>query len=543
MLDMTTRHTHRGLTRNIRVVISALVFCLLGSSLNSLAFAQSSGTNKDRERIDNLLQSLIELELQRRELDRIERTRPAPRPLSNAPDQNLDQVRNLLDKFSKDTSILIYEIDDAGAKIPTLRNHLTSALKVRARAGVLAERSQQTDDLAEIVRQFEGLDRDWRSLSYNLKRMKDLPDSSKRQLATLNSYDAQLCELLKVKPQLNRHELLRQALALSADLSNLVEDIEVELGSTDRTRRILLSSHKTQQQANQLSLIVTGQSTEDAIVSEYQTFRKLWQPLAAALRTVENRYIERSIRRIRSTDHSLAALLWIDRQVDNQQLIDIAATLTKDTDEFFARTSLKLLIELPNQDEIIPIADEFYGVLQNFSDIVDRNEPHSAVVDAWQFVDKSSQQFLAAYSQLKSQSALSVLSDIEHTLTALRQSLQLGTDDHFKPAIDLAANLEILADHLDIDTNRWLNRKSEPFRTEALKETAAFADATHHIHEGLISRVDKTQLQTETVSLFATWRRVYNHISKCNTSDRAHLARTATKITPLLIELRTLLEE
>ena len=540
---MMNRQPHRGLTRINRVVISALTVCLLASHTGTAVLAQSSRTTKDRERIDSLLQSLIELELQRRELERADRARPTPRPLSNAPDQNLDRIRTLLDQFSKDTSKLIYGIDEAGAKIPALRKHLTSALKIRARAGVLAERSQQTDDIAEVVRQFQGLDRDWRTLSYNLNRLQDLPDASKRQLATLNSYDAQLCELLKVKPQLNRHELLRQTLALTADLSNLVEDIEVELGSTEQTRQLLLTSHKAQQQANQLSQIVTEQSTYDGIVAEYQTFRKLWQPLASSLRSIENRYIERNIRRIRSADHSLAALLWIDRKVDNQQLIDIAATLTKDTDEFFTRTSLKLLIELPNQDEIIPIADQFYGVLENFSDVVDRSEPHSAVVDAWQFVDQSGQQFLTAYSHLKSQSALSVLSDIEHTLAALRQSLQLGTGDHLKPAIDLAAKLEILADHLDIDTNRWLNRKAEPFRTEALKETAAFADATHHIHEGLISRVDKQQLRTEIVSLFASWRRVYSHISKCNTSDRAHLARTATKITPLLIELRTLLEE
>lgn len=540
---MTTSSPNRGLIRSNRAMITALTLCLLGSSLPSQTYAQSSRTDKDRERIDNLLQSLIELELQRRELDRSERARPTPRPLSNAPSQNLDRVRSLLDRFAQDASKLIYDIDDASRDVPALRNHLTNALKIRARAGVLAERSQQTEDVQEVVRQFESLDRDWRALSYKLNRLSELPDSSKQQLATLNSYDAQLCKLLNVKPQLNRRELLRQASSLSADLSNLIEDIEVELGSTASTHQILLNGRKTHQQANQLSTTVTDPSSYDSIIADYQKFRKLWQPLSASLRPVENRYIERSIRRIRSADHALAALLWIDRKVDNQQLIDIAATLTKDTDEFFTRTPLKLLIELPKQDEIIPIADQFYGVLQNFSDVIERHEPHRDVLDAWQFVDESGQQFLAAYSQLKSQAALSVLNDIEHTLAALRQSLQLGTTDSLKPAIELAANLEILADHLDIDTNRWLNRKAESFRTEALKETAAFAEATHHIHEGLISRVDRKQLHNEITALFATWRRVYAHISKCNTSDRPVLARTATKITPLLIELRTLLED
>lgn len=497
-------------------------------------------SRNDRNQLDTLLQSLIESELERREFGTTPAPTHTPRPAPALSSQNMTRVRTLLDEFAAETTQLLYELN-ANDAIPGMRPLISDALKIRARAGVLAQKARRDNDLTNVTAEFQNLDREWRGLSHSLTHLRDLPRRIRESADEIERYDRELGTLLKVTPQLDRSELLREVSGLVADLTNLIEDVEIELGRNE-ARQILVDGHRTQQQANYLVQTIASNYERDRIVADYKQFQSLWYPLAAKLRPYENRYIERSMRRIRSTDQRLHELLRIEQEVNQQQLLDITGVLTKDVDEFFARTPLKLLIELPNNYEVLPTADEFYGVLQNFADVVSRGESYNEMVDAFEYVEDSGELFVNTFKGIRSQSALSVLREIEHSLTSLRQSLQVERNMDMSRAIELAASIDVLAERLDIDTNRWLNRSRVPFRIEALRESATFVQATHHIHEGLVSGADLGQIRNEVRMLFDTWRKVYGYISQCDTDDRARLAETATRITPNLVELRTLLE-
>lgn len=494
------------------------------------------------DRIDNLLESLIESELERREFGapNMLEARPQPTAISR---QDETKLRRLLDDFSAETTKLSYQIDDYGRQVPALRNHLSDVLKVRARSGVMAQRIGRVDINRELRPEFETLDRDWRRIAHELSQIIDLPRVIKQQITTLDGLNREIATVLSIKPQLDRIELIRQASALTADLENLLEDIDIELGGDPNSATLLINGRKAHQQAIGLIQNIAREAGYDSIVGEYKRFKDLWYPLATQLRPYENRYIERSVRRIRTVDSTLHSLLWLEKKIDNQQLLHVTSVLTKDADEFFTRTPLKLLVNLPNGYEVIPVADEFYGVLQNFADVVTRGESFESIVDAFQYVDDSGEQFVTLFQQINSRSALSVLSEIERSLDSLRMALKIENTTNLQPAIELAATLEVLADRLDIDTNNWLNRRRESFRVDALKATAGFAQATHQLHEGLVNGVEIEQLRREVNDLFSRWRTVYGYISRCDSEDRPILARGAAKITPGLVELRTLLEE
>lgn len=528
--------------------IRRLLLCsLLGVLATTFELTPIMGQPRsNRDQLDKLLESLIESEIERRDFADPRMTAP----LSAAPKETrltarqLDQARRLLDTFSRDSNNLLYALADHDRAVGGLRELLSDALQIRASASVLAQRAARATDAAAIQTEFQNLDRQWRALSYALQNVRGLPRTITDSVRAMDTTDRELSQLLQISPQLNISELLQQTFSLSADLGNLIEDIEIEMGSSTEGRELLVETRRVHQQASHLGTMIVERPDHATLVSEYKRFRDLWYPLSARLRPLENRYIERSVRRIRSTDHTLTELLWLEEQVDRQQLLHVTSVLTKDVDEFFSRTPLKLLINLPDGYAVIPLADEFYGVLQNFADVVNRNEAQDDVLAAYEYVDQSGQEFVATFEQINSRSALSVLREIEHSLDSLRESLQLqgGQGQTSTRAIELAASVEILADHLDIDINRWLTRRREPFRTEALKESAAFAQATHQLHEGLINGVSREQLRSEINSLFTRWRDVYGYLAKCDTEDRPILARSASQITPALIELRTLLE-
>ena len=519
------------------------IMLLVGGMCLTGAFRTANAQNdtKRRDKLDSLLETLIESELDRREYGGTGRIEEQVRPLTMS-SADTTKLRRLLSDFATESAQLAYQLDEYDARVPGLRNHLSDALRLRARADVLSKRVGRADLTKEIRPEYETLDRDWRRLSHAISQIRNTPRSLRDQITTLEGLEQDLAEMLKVRPQLDRVELMRQTAALTADLENLLEDIEIELGGIGESNSLTLSGRKALQQASSLTQTIADNYGYDTISADYKRFKEIWYPLVTRLRPLQNRYIERSVRRIRTVDNRLHDLLWLDQKVDDQQLLHVTSVLTKDVDEFFTRTPLKLLINLPNGYEVIPVADEFYGVLQNFADVVTRGESFESMVDAYQYVDESGEQFVRTFSQINSRSALSVLNEIERSLESLRTSLKLQDSKDLSGAIDLAATLEIQADRLDIDTNNWLNHKRESFRTEALKATAGFAQATHQLHEGLVNGADVEQLRRETSDLFSRWRTVYSYISRCDTEDRPILARQAAKITPGLVELRTLLE-
>ena len=543
-----TRNPARNPPTSIRsVLIGTLASAILLGTIPSLAPAQDSPERR-RELIEELLKSLIEAELQKKPahtVRKISASSSSPPIRTATSTADLTTARELLDQFSEESSRLAFSLDADNSRIPEIRANLTDALKLRARSAVLAQKSRLSTDIQAIAADFASVDQDWRALSHSLKSVRGLNAESLRSAAALSTHDRKLCELLNVRPQLDRRELIRQTETLSSDLRNLVEDIEIELGRVDDSQAYLIGGRKAQQQAIQMANAVSESGDYDRIVSEYKQFQQLYYPLATNLQTIENRYLERSMRRVQHADQLLNELLWLDQDLNRPQLLHATERLKKDVDEFFARTPLKLLISLPDSYSVLTTADEFYGVCSNLADVVSRGEDQESIIDAYRYVDNSGALFLESFRPLRSQAAQSVLKDIESGLVSIRESLSVsrgsGGVDRRK-AIELASSLELLADHLDLDTNRWLTRTPETFRSDALKATAGFARDLHDLHEDLLSGAKTTALRLKVAALYDSWRTVYSYVSRCQTEDRARLARTASSITPKLVDLNALLE-
>ena len=371
------------------------------------ARAQSSARNQRGDIVEKLLRSLIETELNKRDtLRTAKRTTPGTvRPGTQPTTPQLEKARLILDEVSREANNLTNTLNDEQRRNPSIRPYMSGVLKARARAAVLAQRSFRIADHQELMEDLKSLDRDWRVLSFRLLRIRNLSTAARGSITRINEQEKRLRDTFNVPPQLSRRELFEQTASLSSEFSRLLDDIEVELNRSAERTSLLLHGRKVQQQAHHVLNLVAERDSYDEIVSEYRRFQSLWYPFAARLRPLDNRYLERGVRRISHIDSKVHELLFLPQKLDRQRLMHLTGVLRKDVDSFFDRAPLKLLIDLPNSEQALPTADEFYGLCENFIDCVERGEDYDNLIGCFDYIEETWRSFDQLFRPLKSDSA------------------------------------------------------------------------------------------------------------------------------------------
>ncbi len=492
--------------------------------------------------IDELLRNLIQIEQDK--ISNQSLTSPAPSTINPAtlPVKDPRALNAALKEFSTACADLAMSLYNDINRVSGVRPLLTDVYRLRARSSVLADKTVSGDEWKTLMEDISSIDRDWRVLSFKLAQVPDLSQSQTRLMARLDKSTETIGGLLKASPQVNYFELSQTLSALNVDIANLIDDIEIELGNSDSTRGLLIEAGKLQQQVRLIGTLVRDQSTHSRIVEEYGRFTKLWEPLIIRLQRLGNRYVDRNVRRIGESTRKLQELLWLPHEVDRQNLLYVTSLLKKDVDEFFSRTPLKLLIALPNSQYVLATADQFYGVCENFTDLVERNQNMAELVDAFRYIEETEEEFSRIFKPIRSQAALTVLTAIDRHVGELRNELVLNKSFDRSRATQLAASLANLSENLNLDTRIWLNRTQPNYRDKALQATARFAQLSGEFHRQILSGANGTQLATLSNQLYETWREVHGYISLSTNEDRIRLARLAAEIGPAIIELRTLVQ-
>ncbi|MCA9073166.1 MAG: hypothetical protein KDA84_29790, partial [Planctomycetaceae bacterium] len=447
-------------------------------------------TDGGRENVDDLLRSLIENELQRRDQDRDRLNDPLRNNLGSpslspnspsvspsrltSPTREMLEARRVLADVTRDADSLAVLLNEDMRRVPGVRPYLDDVLRLRARVAILAERSRRFNDHRDIHPDLQELDRDWRLLSYRLAQLRGLDTRTITQIQRLNTFAKELGRAFEIDIQLDRQELLRKTAALSADLHNLMDDIEIEVPRSQQQIDLLLRGRRIEQQARQVANTVADTGDYQTVTGQYREFQRVWYPFATDLRPLNNRYLERGVRRVNEVDGSIHELLYLPQQMDREKLVYLSGVLQRDVDDFFVRAPLKLMINLPNSDRVLSTADEFYGVCENFTDVVKRGENTQQIIDAYHYIEDSWRSFSGVFRELKSQAAQQVLAEIGNNIVALGHALQVtggghdgGYDRH--NALEIAASLDNAARHLENDIGRWLSVRSVNFRDYALQ--------------------------------------------------------------------------
>lgn len=438
-------------------------------------------------------------------------------------------------------STALYRILDAESVrnrqlIPLLRE----LLQLRAQASRIDQDLTNRVDLRDVMVSFRQLDQAWRTLSHQLSQSPGLSREAIASVERLDRIDREVGKLFQVEPTLDRRELLRQLATLSNAFRNLIDELLIAPTGGTKIAQLVTDSRKVQQQVQRVEQVVLENYPYEQIVIEYSRFTRMWTTLLDQLRTYDDRYVERQVRYLVDANNSVKLLLWIDNKSDRAMLQQMASTLMRDVDEFYNRTPLKLLLNVKNLTAAMQTANDFYGTVQNFKDMIDREQSDAQVLDSYRYVEEYGYMFTRTFSAMNSQAARIVLRNIEDGIASLRSELHLaGTVSQvdYRQLLPIAARLELLSDNLDWDVRRWLTSDRQTFRDEALLSSKNFMTRTRRLHQLMQGQPSVTELQRETAALMDEWTKLYNFLGRCNTVDRPNLASLAGEIRRSISEL------
>jgi hypothetical protein len=522
---------------------------LLIGGLAAKAEAQGSGklrqisTSREEQKqwVDDL--SAARMDSARNRDDRGARGRNQDTDLKS-PTAEMKKLRPLIDEFMKESAQLQSTLSDDLGQNQSLRSLLNDAYTVTAQVTNLSKNARIENDHHALLNDLQELDAAWGSLEYRLGSQRKLSSDAQDHIRNMHEIAQDVRGLFDIGQQVNYHDLSVKAVALATYLGDLKEDIPVDLGRTKEASTLAADTSRIHQQALTIADLADEKADMQSIVDEYKKFQQLWYPQAAGLQSKNREYLERSLRRIAQTDGEIGQLLLMPDRFDKTQVVYLSNALRKNIDDFFDYTSLKHLTQLQKSSQSLATADEFYGVCQHFADTVSHQDDYNHIVDAFREIEQAERNFLKVFGGMEDEDAASSLVKISQTLNALRSSLQVNREDfNRQSANSLAAKIENLTDRIDTSARAWLAHDRQSFSQDCLDETDALAQAAADLHNKIVSGESVQQIRTDTENLYQSWRKVYNYLVKCQTEDRQALGRSASQLTPTLVELRTLVAQ
>lgn len=456
-------------------------------------------------------------------------------------------LANLLKEAIAESESLYRQLDKDSLRNPALTPLMRELLSLRNLARQLSTDIAARVPLEEIIVDFRALDSDWRLLSNRLIQSR-LTQDGQISVDRLDKIDQAIGKLFHVAPTLDRRALLEETSAMKSAFRSLIDELNLDTEGGNAIDQMILDSRRLQQQVGRVEQVVLDNRSEyDEIVNEYSRFTRVWTSLLTQLRKLPGRRIERQVQYLVASNNNILQLLWMDNTSDKDQLQQTAERLMRTVDEFYNRTPLKLLLNVRDVPRAIQTANDFYGTVENFRDLVVRDQSSADIVAAYRDVEEYGYAFTKTFDQMNSQTARVVLRQIEEGIYALRNELNMaGTVSQvdYTNLQPITASLDNLADQLDYDVRLWLKSDRLASSTEALRASQAFMTRARRMHSMAARQPSLRDLQSETNSLIDEWLKLLTFLRQCNVNSphRPVLSRTAGEIQRDITDLQTLVQ-
>ncbi|MCH2201731.1 MAG: hypothetical protein MK102_07160 [Fuerstiella sp.] len=453
---------------------------------------------------------------------------------------------NLLKEAVAEARILYNSLRSDASRNPELQRSLREVVKIRGIASYAVEDLENGEDLNRMFPGIHKLNTDWRLLSHQLGQSPRISRKTLDIVDRIDRIERSMEEMFQLSAPMDRRALVTEFAGLEAMLENLLEELQLDPQSTDRSIELIYDTRKLGQQSRYIEDLVLDGERYEQIVREFNRFSTQWESLLRNLRGIDNRYVRRSTRRIADGNSRINDLLWLEKSTNREHLHQLANSLITSVDEFFTRTPLKLVVHLKNVDSILETAHDFYGTVQHFKQSVDNNDDDVTLLENYGYVEEYGSSFIRSFSTLRSSAGKVVLQEIESSIGSLRAELHIsGTvaSVDTQRLVRRAAALENLADHLKFDVIHWLERDRESYRADALKSMDRFVARCRRMHRLMQNRPNLGELRREAADLNNSWSEVYRYLTRCRTDDRKHIGALARDINALLYELESPLQQ
>lgn len=511
--------------------------CLCFASVSDVV---AQGREERRKVIGDLLKSLIESQLDRQARP----NNPAP---SRPADPRLARVRVPLKQFSQESARLVQHLNTHDATSHRLRPLLNDALRVQSSVAVLEQQMQRGVTYDQVVESFRPIDRDMRLLSYRLGEVPGLDPACVQCVKQLDAHGRSLCEIMSIAPQVDYAQLATLCSACAREVDDLIEDLEIELGATPQCRQLVASGRRVDTQLRYLARSVARRADYETLVAEYKRVQQLWSPYAVEMRRLNNRFLERGVRRIDEVKYNMQDLLLLPHGVDYALLAHEVQLFHQDLERLFAQVTLQQVLRLRDPQVMISVSDEFHGLLEYLASSVADRDVKGKLMDDFGYLEEAWPPFRQSYEQFRQPEVAKALQRLEASFVTLQQSLGVRPEFDRTQATQLAATIENLAEHLRSDYQQYLRvhpAYRQDFKVKCGKHIDAFHKAASHLSGGFVERASTAHLHRDCRELNTAWNAVNEQfIKQLRPQERYRLSRLTNEITKANVGLQTLLLE
>ena len=539
--DISTRSIAR-----IPALITALTF--VGFIAQAVPTSAQPNVAGRRQFVEGMLKMLIESQINRQPKPQPapQPPRPQPRPHNHKISADLTRARTSLQGFATEAHHLASHLHAQSRSNPNLRYHLSDALRLNASARVLVSRAASARTFDPLVDDFRTLDKDWRLLSHKLSKQPGLTAECRTCMKELDQFDAQLCDILHIGPQVDFRELTSATESLRAALDRLGEDIGIELARTSAGRSLMYECRQVEQKALAVCNAVSARRPYDHIVVEFERLHEAWERHAVRVRSVNNRFLERDVRQIDQIVRDTHEILWLPLPLDYSLLSHITKTMTADVNGLFDCVSLNALMELRGADNILDAACEFHGLCEHLADGVQHKESLPELQQDFQYLNDSWPKLAACFQGTKDARIIKALKDIEGSFETLQGTLQLRPVVDTREVVSYAAGLEDLSGRLAQTVQHYLNANSRydtAFKKDCIGRVYAFRDSARHLHEVADSEGNHNHLREDCDDIAAQWNAIQkSSFGRMHSADRARLQPLTSSIAAQIVQLQTIIQ-
>ncbi len=532
----------RGYRGNVcRGLLAAIWFGCSIPLTTTDAIAQTNPRSASSEVLDGMVRSLIESRV-----PNPPRTAAADRrvPVA-ATDAQIREVRANLAGLAQELSQLVGTLYQDVNRTPGLRSLMGEALQVNATATLLSRQSAAQENLTWIAEEYRALDQAYRLLAFRLRELRNLSPTATRYLQRADEYQARLGQTLRVNPQLDRDQVMQQAAALATDVLRLVEEIDYEVADARTRYDLLLEGRRVYQQSRRISMDASQASSLEDVRGSYDQFQQIWEPLAARLRPLQLRLVDRQLQRVEASERSLQELLMLPVEVNRAELLYLTQILQRDLDQLMDGVTLRHLTALTQgRDRIIGDTNDFYAACGDFAECVRSGETPETMAQLYDYLDSNWQRVANILKNAEPTEARQVYRQLDRSVNEIREILAVPKSVDRERIVQLGAELENLAARLEFDIRSSVSARPTAypaaFRTQCVQAAQEFRNVARQLNAEILAGQRMDRIRELTSQTLARWNVVLPYLDRFPGADRDHLYQTRRQIAPALVDLQAM---
>lgn len=508
------------------------------------ALAQRNEAGKDIAK--GLLKALIESQLERQGRETYGPGRPVPpvigeipRPAQATPE--MIQIRRILTSVGQETNALVLVVSEEGRRNPEFRRLTADVIQFQGIVRASQQRADRENNHLTLQLLIQNLDQVWKPLAHQIGAQRNGSATLRQTAERISQLDAQVCQILGIRDQYNRRELVRAADVLTADVRTLTDEVSYNGSSASDRSRLLARLRKLQDQATLFSNLAAGGDQFRSIVAEYQNLFQSWQVLRPDLDQYSARTVSRIAARIQETHRTIHQLLRLEYSFDQVMVQKMAETLERELTEVYRSITLEQMMVLTDNRSLPTAADELFGTAQNLTDVVTRNESLTAVGEAWLFLQERWELFEFYLASIRTPEIRRRIEGVSQSIDLLQDAIGVTVTFDRRVLSRQAATLEGMADHLQLIVRRWMNRPGQ--QDVALStQIQQLSERCHELTQLINVGRDQETLAVKCDDVISDWQQLRPALSRCETEEKEPIEQTVDAFIPALIQLRTMME-